>query len=176
MTPPLRADEAAVKLAELLVSLDHSVKRDAARMRRNENNRINMLIVHAVAAIVIGPLFAVSGHAMTGPQWDLLLKIPGFPQSFAMLFWAGGMILLPATLARARRWEMVGLWLISAWYTLLSLGFVIPVVTYVSLSVAGHRPPGAPNYYAWAVYGHLAIIMRVHLITLWRMIWARRRR
>lgn len=172
-TPLLGANEAAAKLAALLISLDHSVKRDAANLRRTDRTRINMLLVHAGAAIVIAPLFAFSRHAMVGPQWDWLLRIPGFPQSFAALFWAGGVILLPATLARNRRWETVGLAIISFWYSMLSVGFTIPVVSFAYRCLAGQPVPDNPNFYAWAVYAHLAVIMGVHLLTLWRMLRAK---
>lgn len=174
MNRPIGADEAATKLAELLAALDASVKHDAVRMKRTESNRINMLVVHAVTALVVPPLFALNGPYMTGPTWEWLVRIPAFPFSFAGLLWLGGAILLPAALARRGRWEMAGLWLISIWYLTLSVGFGLPVVAYSHHLLAGHRLPPMPTFYAWVVYAHLAIIMQVHLHTLRRMIRARR--
>lgn len=169
MTTPLFEPAAAKELAKVLLALRASTQRDAVVLRRNERNRINLLIVHAIAALAVAPLFALSGRALTGPNWEGLHYIPGFPYSLAALFWAGGLVLLPATLTRHRRWEIAGLWLISLWYTIMSFGFFVPVFSYVQHVLAGHRPPEPPTFYAWVVYAHLAVIMRVHMITLWRM-------
>lgn len=162
----------AEKLARVLLSLKVSIRRDDIRLRRNESNRINMLLVHAVAAMLIAPAFAASRHSMTGPNWEYLQKIPGFPYTFAAVFWVSGLILLPATLHRNRRWEIAGLALIGYWYLALSVGFMIPAVRFLyELLTHRHRAGGAePSFYAWCVYMHLTVIMRVHIHTLWRMI------
>lgn len=165
-----KLDDQAVHLAEVLMSLEHSTRRDAAKLYRNERNRTSLLKVHGGAALTIAPLFAISGHSMTGPNWELFWHIPWFPYSFAALLWLGGATLLVATLARNRTWEMVGLRIVQSWYLAQSVGFAWPVVVWLYHVLAG-RPAGMdpPNFYAWEVHFHLAIIMGVHVWTLRRM-------
>jgi hypothetical protein len=160
----------AEKLAELLITLDHTTRRDAAVLRSTEANRFNLLVVHAVAAVVIAPLFILSAPTLYGPNWEFLRLIPFFPYSFGVVFWLGGLILLPATLAKNRRAEMVGLAIVSTWYTILAVGFAIPAVKWFWYwTFKDELLHVRPSFYAWVVYLHLAIIMRVHLWTLWKM-------
>lgn len=165
-------EDPAAELAATLARLSHSTRKDEARFQRTERNRLNLLIVHAVAAIVIAPLFMASASAMTGPLFQpILLKIPYFPYSFGSLMFVGGMILLPAAILKVTRYEMLGLGLISAWYTILGVGFGWPALLALHRFLAHEpQPPGHVSVYAWAVYLHLAIIMRIHIFTLWRML------
>lgn len=161
-------DDPAERLATLLLTLQHTTQRDADTLRATERNRFSLLIVHAIAATVIAPLFILSGPTLLGPNWVYLSLIPGFPITFGLLFWSGGLILLPAAILKRRRWEMSGLWILSMWYAILAIGFAIPVGVWVYHLLAGTPPPGSlrPNFYAWLVYLHLAVIMRVHWFTL----------
>lgn len=161
-------------LAATLAALDVHARQDAKTLRRNETNRLNLLYVHAVAAIVIAPLFAASAPALTGPIWALLRYVPGFPYTLAVWVGVAGLVLLPAAILRARRVEMVALALLSSWYTAITIGFFVPTAQWVYAATpaifAGEElPPARPGLYAWALYAHLSVIMRVHLLTLWRM-------
>lgn len=166
-------------LGVLLDEWDVTATATAGRLHKNERNRLGLLVVHGVAALAIGPLFAASAPAFTGPSWELLRHLPGFPYTLAALIFTGGVVLLPSTIARRRGVEMVGLALLAAWYTTLAVGFAAPAArwTYHALPavITGSPLPagGRPSLYAWAVYGHLAVIMAVHLATL---AWLRRRR
>lgn len=169
--PPQHIDAVVAQLAETLVRMQGTSRVEAQSLRSNEKNRLNMLIVHAIAAIVIAPLFVLSKPIMKGPLWDLILnKIPYFPYCFGCLLFIGGMILLPASLMRLRMAELFGLSLISLWYTMLAIGFGWPAVLSLHRWLAHEpQPPGALSVYAWAVYGHLAVVMRVHMYTVWKM-------
>lgn len=161
-------------LAATLAALDRHTLRSGNALRRNEHNRIGLLYVHAFAALTIAPLFVASKALFNGPSWSFLRLLPGFPWTFAALLLAGGLILLPSTIARIRPLEMIALTLLNTWYTMLAIGFLIPTVAWsveaLPAIVAGDPlPPNQPGLYAWAVYGHLSVIMRVHLYTLWRM-------
>ncbi len=161
-------------LAATLAALDRHTLRSHNALRRNEHNRIGLLYVHAVAALTIAPLFIASKNLFSGPSWSFLRLLPGFPWTFAALLLAGGLMLLPSTIARIRPLEMIALTLLNTWYTMLAIGFFIPAVAWCADAlpaiVGGDPlPAGQPGLYAWAVYGHLSVIMRVHLYTLWRM-------
>ncbi len=169
-----RQQDPIADLAMALTALDRYASRAGTSLRRNEHNRIGLLYVHAIAALLVAPLFIASSGLFQSPSWSFMRLIPGFPWSFSVLLLTGGLILLPATIARIRALEMVALSLLSIWYTLLAIGFFIPAVGWgaeaLPAVVAGEPlPKGQPGLYAWAVYGHLSVIMRVHLWTLWRM-------
>jgi hypothetical protein len=161
-------------LADVLAAIDGEAKRQGSRLARNEHNRIGLLIVHAIVALIVAPLFMATAGAFVGPTWDLLKQIPGFPASFIAPLWVGGMILLPATFGRRAGWEIAGLALIYLWYLAMAVGFAFPVINWLIDAAAAARdgkpqPPHKPSLYAPVVYAHLAVIMRVHIFTLVRI-------
>lgn len=171
---PHRDTDPISSLAATLAALDEYARRDANNLRRNETNRLNLLYVHAVAAILIAPLFAASAPVLNGPIWAFLRHIPGFAYTLAVWMGVAGLVLLPAAILRARRTEMVALAMLSTWYTVVAIGFLLPTAQWIldaipPLLTGEKLPPARPGLYAFAVYAHLSVIMRVHLITLWRM-------
>lgn len=168
--PAPRRDPAGA-LGELLTALDRERRTQSRALNVNERNRVGLLVLHAVVALVVPPLFIFSDFA--GPTWSVIKTVPGFPYTWVLPLWIGGLILMPATFARHKNWEMVGLILIYIWYAAMGLGFAAPAVAWgVDAWQAwrdGRPPPGGkPSLYAPAIYFHLAMIMRIHFATLWR--------
>ncbi len=166
-----QSDDPVADLAELLLVMRMQAAATDDALHRVERNRFNLLIVHAVAAILIGVLLIASKAALIGPAWEYLHRLPLFPYSFGGVLAIGGLVLLPGSLARSARMELVGLGIIYLWYLALAIGFLIPVVTWTweaaPLFLDGKPlPPKQPTLYAWVVYLHLAVIMRVHIWTL----------
>ncbi|MEU3452194.1 hypothetical protein ABZ671_00925 [Micromonospora sp. NPDC006766] len=155
------------QFAATLDALDAHLTAAGTAMRRSEHNRLSLLHLHAAAAAVVAPLFASIGQAgMQGPSWTIIRHIPAAPYSLAVLLGVGGVILGVATWFRHRSAEMVGLGLLLAWYVIIAGSFGGAVL----LWLADGSPPGPrPPAYPAGVYAHLAVIMAVHLRTLWRM-------
>lgn len=161
-------------LADMLDQIDVSVTRTHRRARLDEDTRLNMLKVHGAWAIVTALLFAANGQDGTsGPIYQFLRWLPGFPYSMAALLLVGGLILLPATIARHRPLEMVGLVMLMAWYGTIGIGFLVPVATWSAHAVAAllsglPLPPGKPGMHAPGVYNHFCNVIFVHLLALYR--------
>ncbi len=167
---PTRIDPVE-ELADLLVIMRRQSRNANVALERVQHNRFNLLMVHAVAAIMIGLLFMASAATLVGPIWNVLDNIPGFPYTFAGLLVGGGLILLPGSIARQSRMEYVGLGLIYLWYLILAIGFFLPTAIWcwgalIELFGDGKNTSSRPSFYAWVVYLHLALIMRVHMWTL----------
>jgi hypothetical protein len=164
--------EAIAQLAGTLDALDEKIRANESTIKRSEHNRLSLLHVHAVFACFIGPLFTALGqHGMAAPAWVLIRQIPGTPWSLGAILFIGGVILGAATWFRHLRWEIVGLWILMAWYATIAIGFGGAVFVWL----AAGRPPGAqPSYYPAGVYAHVLVILSVHQRTLLRMRRARR--
>jgi hypothetical protein len=175
---PSPDEDAVSELAELLVVMRRQTDATQTALDRVQHNRFNLLVVHALTAILISCLLMASAPTLTGPAWNALNRIPGFPYTFAGVLCLGGLLLLPASIARLARMEFYGLTLIYLWYLALALGFAIPSFRWTVEGVF-HLFRGdpiraeRPALYAWVVYLHLAVIMRVHMWTL-RQIGRRR--
>jgi hypothetical protein len=165
-------DDKIEALAAALDSVDRHVRIVDASAKRSEKNRLNMLHLHALAAVVIGLLFAaIEDSAMAGPNWIVIRLIPGAPETLGLFFFVGGMILGPATWYRHLKWEKVGLWMILLWYAVIAVSFAVGTLLWLT----GQNPsPRAPALYAPMVYLHLTCVMAVHLVTLNRMTRLRR--
>ncbi len=155
-------------LANTLDALDVHLRHSDATVRRSERNRLSMLHIHALAAMVVAPLFAAIGRqGMTGPTWAVIRLIPGAPFTLAVLLFGGGATLAVATAYRAVWWEMLGLWILLCWYATISVSFALALGQWL---IAGMPAgPGKPSTYAPALYGHFVAIMGVHLRTLYRI-------
>lgn len=166
-------EEAIARLASTLDALDDHIRVADATVKRSERNRLSMLHLHALAAVVIGPLFATVGRGgMSGAIWVTVRLIPGAPFTLAILLFTGGIILGTATWLRAVRWEMLGLWILLGWYATIALSFGAAVLLWL-----WHGAPGGsakPSPYAPALYCHFAAVMAVHLRTLRRILRHRR--
>lgn len=161
-------EDPILALAKTLDSLDVHINVVEGKAKRNESNRLTMLHLHALAAMIIGPLFGAIGHdGMRGVNWVLVRYIPGAPYSMAVVMFTGGVILAVATTRRDLRWEMVGLWMLLVWYFTLAASFAGACLIWL----AGAAPVGSgrPSLYAPAVYFHLTGVMFVHLRTLRKM-------
>lgn len=161
------------QLADLLDALDDHVRAAEGAVRRSEGNRISILYVHAVYALLIAPAFAAIGkQGMSGPTWSVLREVPGAPFSLAAVMFAGGMVLVVATTLANRVWELVGLLLLMIWYAAVAGSFGAAMLVWAFTGGDGPRPAA----YAPLVYSHFLTIMLVHCWTLRRMIRAAARR
>lgn len=164
-------DETSRRLAAVLEELREQSRVDAAAVRSGERYRLNLLIVHGAAALLISVLFMGSKAALIGPSWLALSKLPGFPYSLGFILSLGGFVLLSGTLVGSTRSEMVGLAIVGIWYAMTGAGFAIPAAEWVGAAVIAaqrgelHVGP-MPALYPAIVYMHLAVIMCVHLWTL----------
>ncbi|WP_250029828.1 hypothetical protein [Paractinoplanes maris] len=165
--------EAVTDLAHLLDQLDDKIRTSDATIRRSEKNRLSLLHVHALFGCLIAPLFAALGHkGMAGPTWTVARLIPGAPYTLAAILFLGGVILAVATWYRIVKWEIVGLWILMAWYSIIAASFAGAVFVWL----AAGSPAGArPSFYPAAVYSHVLVILLVHQNTLLRIRRARRK-
>lgn len=161
-----RGEDPVAALADMLDQIDVTNRSNTTRLQRNESNRIGLLVVHGCAAVLIAPLFTTVTSTMNSPTWVVLRAIPGAPYSLAAFMGLGGLILLPATLVRAKWWEIVGLSLIFAWYATMATGFAGAVIYWAA---EGLPDDARPSMYPSLVYGHLAVVMAVHIATLRRL-------
>jgi hypothetical protein len=163
----------AEQLADLLDALDDHVRAAEGAVRRSEGNRISILYVHAVYALLIAPAFAAIGkEGMNGPTWSVLRLFPGAPYSLAAVMFLGGLVLVVATTFANRVWELVGLLLLMFWYAAVAGSFGAAMIVWMVTGGGGPRPAA----YAPLVYSHFLTIMLVHCWTLRRMIRAAARR
>lgn len=161
------------RLAELIDALDEHVQTAELRVRRSEGNRISILYVHAIYALLIAPAFAAIGEeGMKGQIWTVMRMVPGAPYSVALIMFLGGFILAVSTTLASREWELVGLGLLIVWYGMVSVSFAGSIIIWLAGPELG--PP--PSFYAPLVYAHFLTIMLVHTYTLRRMIRASRLR
>lgn len=156
----------ANRLADLIDALDMHVRAADSSIRRSEGNRIGILYVHALFAVMIGPAFAAIGkNGMAGPIWRAMRDFPGAPYSLGMVMFAGGVILTIATTLRNRPWEIVGLVLLVFWYCTVAVTFGASIVLWFVEGRTGQQP----GFYAPLVYCHFMAIMLVHCWTLRKM-------
>ncbi len=152
-------------LAETLDALDEHLRHSDAAVMRSERNRLSMLHVHALFGISIGALFSLVGQdGMRGATWTVARMIPGAPVSLGLTLLAGGLILAVATMRRAIRWEMVGLWILLFWYTMIAISFGSALFLWLVAGMPGGT--AKPSIYGPLLYCHFSIIMAVHLKTL----------
>ncbi len=174
MTEHDRRNDPVRELAELLAVMRTQTQSTDQALRRVEHNRLNLLVVHAVAGLLISWLMMASKPTLVGPAWKYLSMIPFFPYSFAGILLLGGLILLPGAIGRIPKLEIPGLWILYLWYLALAIGFIIPSLEWAVAAVPAWwydrpLPTERPTFYPWVAYLHLAIIMRVHIWTLRRL-------
>jgi hypothetical protein len=164
-------DSPVDRLADLIDALDAHVRSAEGVVRRSEGNRVSILYVHAIFALLIAPAFAAIGQAgMTGPIWSVARAIPGTPGSLAFIMFAGGLILTVGATFANRRLEMLGLGFLISWYATVSISFALSIGSWLIGDHAGPRP----GFYAPLVYAHFMTIMLVHCWTLRKMLRAAR--
>lgn len=162
-------EDPVARLAAWLQAMDVTGRDTTAKLRSNEKNRLGLLLVHGVFALAVAPGFAYQlsqPHGMDSASFAPFRHIPGAPYTLAFILGLGGAILIPATIARHRMWEMTGLVLLMAWYGAMALCFA---VAFLPWAYGTADPAAMPSTYASQVYFHFLTIMAVHVRTLWKM-------
>lgn len=157
------------QLAQWLALIDNTSRDTNVKLRRNEKNRLGLLLVHGCAALTIAPGFAIqlsSPGGMDAPSYQILRLIPGVPYSLAFILGLGGAILIPATIARARGWETLGLVLLATWYATMSITLY---AAFIPWAYAGGDMHTRPSLFGGQLYTHFLVVMLVHLYTLAKM-------
>lgn len=134
----------------------------AGRDRSGVRYRLNLLWIHAFCALMIAPLMSLTGRdGLNGPSFAFLRTLPGTPYSLSALIGAGGLVLGLGCIFRAKRVESVGLALLMLFYASLSVSFAVPGIQWLT-----EMSPVKPPLYGPVVYGHLTVIMAVHIWAL----------
>lgn len=128
------------------------------RDRHGVRYRLNLLWLHALAALLMAPLLSLTGRdGLTGASFAFMRTLPGAPYSLAAALGAGGLILGWGCIFRAKRTEMVGLAVLAVFYLLFAVSFAVPPIQW--LCDHGPKPP----MYAPILYLHLTLIMLAHI-------------
>lgn len=163
------ADAAAAldRMTDVVDSFETYVIYAASREEHGTQYRLNLLWIHAFAALLIAPLMSATGRdGMSGPSFVVVRQIPGTPYSLSALLGIGGVILGLGCVFRAKRVEVVGLCLLMIFYLTLAVSFAALPIMWL-----GDRTSVKPPMYAPVVYCHLAVIMSVHM---WALVVRRR--
>lgn len=131
--------------------------------RESVRYRLNLLWVHAFAACLIAPAFAMS--TLAGGSFRIINLVPYAPYWMGAIIGTGGVLLGIGCIMHRPRAEIAGLCVLAFWYALISITFTGSVILYL---MSDPRPVAAPTYYAPFLYLHLTIIMLVHVGTLIR--------
>lgn len=155
---------------EAMTEMFDNFQNFARRAEKTEDNsvkyRLNLLWIHATAAILIAPLFAAIGqHGMAGPTFALMRQLPGAPGSIAVVLGTGGFVLGVGCVLRNKKMEIVGLILLAFWYLIIVSTFAGAVVLWY---LDGSDPVKIPALYAPVLYLHFAVIMIAHMTNLIR--------
>lgn len=162
------------ELIALVRDTDNAARTAQREARRNEKNRVGMLYIHSLSAIVIAPLFAITN--LDTPAFAVMRSVPGTPYSTAALLGIGGMVLGFSAAGANRRAAFTGLALLACWYATMAVTFAASAAVWTyeqnpaSLSEAfaflAGDTRGKPSVYAVPLYAHLSAIMVRHMITL----------
>lgn len=155
---------------EVMTEMFDSFKTYADRSQQSETNsvkyRLNLLWIHATAALLIAPLFAAIGQGgMKGPSFEVMRHIPGAPGSVAVIIGLSGFILGLGCVLRAKKMEIAGLVGLTIWYLLIVTTFGGAVLHWFA---DGSPKDRVPALYSPVLYGHFAVIMIAHMINLIR--------
>ncbi len=153
-------------MTEMFDSFENFARKAGATEHNAVSYRLNLLWIHATAAILIAPLFAAIGQGgMAGPSFEFMRQIPGAPGSVALILGIGGFILGLGCVLRHKRLEIVGLIGLTCWHLLIVTTFGAAVVGWY---LDGSPPTRVPAIYAPVLYAHFAVIMVAHMINLIR--------
>jgi len=129
------------------------------RERNGTRYRLNLLWLHAGAALVMAPLLSATGpDGLTGPSFAFLRELPGTPYSLATILGLGGLVLGWGCIFRHKTTEMVGLALLAVFYLIVGVSFAVPPIEWLI-----ERGPVKPPSYSPILYAHLALIMVAHI-------------
>ncbi len=159
MTAHNEYDRSADMMADIIDEFAAIMEGADATVRRSVKYKANLLWVHALAALLMAPLFALTTkEALAGPAFYFVRQLPLVPHSFAAILGTGGFLLGIGAVFHIRKLQIAGLSLLGAWYFLFGISIAVPAVIWLyDESVA--RPP----FYAPIVYLHLTIIMAIHV-------------
>lgn len=153
-------------MSEMFDNFENYARRAEVSEHNSVSYRLNLLWIHATAAILIAPLFAATGrNGMRAPSFQVLLTIPGAPGSIALILGVSGFILGVGCVLRHKKMEIVGLFGLVFWYLIIVFSFGGAVVNWY---VAGSSPNAVPSLYAPVLYLHFAVIMVAHMVNLIR--------
>jgi hypothetical protein len=164
----LRADADPIEfMTEIMDGFSEYVLRTEEAVTEGRRYRLNLLWVHSLYALLMGPAFmALGAQGMAAPQWVLIRQIPGAPVTIGMLLIVGGFVLGVGCINKDRHVESIGLIFLSAFYLLLCVGFTWGLGAWMFGYTHGPKP--AP--YAPILYAHLTTIMAIHFWTLRKML------
>jgi hypothetical protein len=156
------AIDAVDQMADIVDGFEQYVVRAASREHHGNQYRVNLLWVHAVAALMIAPLLSATGRGgLTGPTFAFLRTLPGTPYSLSTILGTGGFILGIGCVFRHKIIEAVGLVGLLIFYLVLAVSFAVPPLRWLA-----HSGSVKPPFYSPIVYVHLAVVMAMHIYAL----------
>lgn len=166
-----REVEGAIEAVDIMIDvvdgLEEYVIISADTETHGTRYRLNLLWIHAIAAVTMAPLLMYTGKdGLNGPSLSFIADLPGSPLSIALMLWVGGLILGMGAVFRAKRTEMVGLCFLATFYILFAVSLAVPPIRWLA-GDGGMKPA----FYAPILYGHMATIMAVHI---WGLVMRRR--
>jgi hypothetical protein len=167
-------DDAVFRLAETLAALDVHMADVGRSQQRLETNRSSIIHVHAVVALLAGPLFSLSHPAaFVGAAWEIIRMVPWFPDVLGWPFALAGAVVAWGSVVGSPRLTAWGLGGMLAWYATVGIASAVAVMDWVL--APAERGPVPPLLHFPLIYMHLAAIMGVHVWTLLRLRADRRR-
>lgn len=165
--PTHRNTDPVTSLAALLNALDTDRKAARATAKRDESDRLRILMVHGLFALVVAPLFLVysTTNGLTSASWTLLRSIPGAPHTVAAWLFTAGILVMLGSAAKVRRLAAAGLVLMAGWYLSFASTFTYAVWLWWH---NGADPSKMPALYAGPAYAHFSVLVALQLITALR--------
>lgn len=159
-----RAADPIDAFTDLMDGFSEYIIRAGDQVQHGRQYRLNLLWIHALFALLMGPTFMALGrNGMTSAAWFYLRSVPGAPASIGAVLVVGGFILGTGCVLRNRVVECVGLVAVAAFYLTIAVGFgAANIHWYTSDTPIGPKPAS----YAPLLYLHLVVIMCLHLWTL----------
>lgn len=153
-------------MSEMFDSFETYARKAEVTEHNSVSYRLNLLWIHATAAILIAPLFAANrANIQISPSFKYLRLIPGAPGSVALILGISGFILGIGCVLRMKKMEIVGLCGLALWYLIIVFSFGGAVVNWY---LAGSPVGQSPALYAPVLYLHFAVIMVAHMLNLVR--------
>lgn len=156
------AIDAVEQMMEVLDGFEQYVVYAADRDQHGTRYRLNLLWIHAFAALLVAPALSLTGRdGMTGPSFAFLRTLPGTPYSLSTVIGLGGLILGMGCVFRHKIIEQVGLSLLFLFYLCMTISLAVPALDWLV-----HGGPVKPPMYGPVIYLHLTVIMAVHVWAL----------
>lgn len=153
---------AVEQMMEVVDGFEQYVLYAADRDRHGTRYRLNLLWIHAFAALLVAPAMSLTGRdGLTGPSFVFLRTLPGTPYSLSTVIGLGGLILGLGCVFRHKIVEQVGLGLLLVFYLCMTISLAVPGIGWLL-----HRGSVKPPMYGPVIYLHLTVIMAVHIWAL----------